>query len=102
MADWVQLLKQRYAGMKIVVGRDKLDEIQVGLAQWLESMSLIRDFFFHRVSDKRFKRLKFSLTDIQNFSRKLAISLYRTVVEPLIISPAPGGSDSSRPSDNRI
>jgi hypothetical protein len=29
VADWVQLLKQRYAGMKIVVGRDKLDEIQV-------------------------------------------------------------------------
>ncbi|KII83794.1 glycosyltransferase family 20 protein [Plicaturopsis crispa FD-325 SS-3] len=26
--DWVQSLKQRYAGMKIVVGRDKLDEIQ--------------------------------------------------------------------------
>ncbi|KAH7922278.1 glycosyltransferase family 20 protein [Leucogyrophana mollusca] len=25
---WVQLLKQRYAGMKIVVGRDKLDEVQ--------------------------------------------------------------------------
>ncbi|KAF8636145.1 hypothetical protein AX17_003758 [Amanita inopinata Kibby_2008] len=26
--EWVQVLKQRYAGMKIVVGRDKLDEIQ--------------------------------------------------------------------------
>jgi trehalose 6-phosphate synthase/phosphatase len=26
--EWVQGLKQRYAGMKIVVGRDKLDEIQ--------------------------------------------------------------------------
>ncbi|EGO28773.1 glycosyltransferase family 20 protein [Serpula lacrymans var. lacrymans S7.9] len=25
---WVQLLRQRYAGMKIVVGRDKLDEVQ--------------------------------------------------------------------------
>jgi trehalose 6-phosphate synthase/phosphatase len=25
--DWVQVLKQRYAGMKLVVGRDKLDEI---------------------------------------------------------------------------
>lgn len=29
MAEWVQVLKQRYAGMKIAVGRDKLDEIQV-------------------------------------------------------------------------
>jgi len=28
---WVQLLRQRYAGMKIVVGRDKLDEVQVGV-----------------------------------------------------------------------
>lgn len=26
---WVQLLRQRYAGMKMIVGRDKLDEIQV-------------------------------------------------------------------------
>ena len=29
MAECVQVLKQRYVGMKIVVGRDKLDEIQV-------------------------------------------------------------------------
>jgi trehalose 6-phosphate synthase/phosphatase len=29
VAEWVQVLKQRYAGMKIAVGRDKLDEIQV-------------------------------------------------------------------------
>ncbi|KAK7064651.1 Alpha,alpha-trehalose-phosphate synthase [Favolaschia claudopus] len=28
VAEWVQVLKQRYAGMKLVVGRDKLDEIQ--------------------------------------------------------------------------
>ena len=26
---WVQLLRQRYAGMKMIVGRDTLDEIQV-------------------------------------------------------------------------
>ncbi|GLB44271.1 putative trehalose-phosphatase [Lyophyllum shimeji] len=26
--EWIQLLAQRYAGMKIVVGRDKLDEVQ--------------------------------------------------------------------------
>ncbi|GBE87033.1 Putative alpha,alpha-trehalose-phosphate synthase [UDP-forming] 100 kDa [Sparassis crispa] len=28
VAEWVKLLKQRYAGMKLIVGRDKLDEIQ--------------------------------------------------------------------------
>ncbi|KAK2462193.1 hypothetical protein APHAL10511_005781 [Amanita phalloides] len=26
--EWVQVLKQRYAGMKMIVGRDKLDEVQ--------------------------------------------------------------------------
>lgn len=26
--EWVQVLQQRYAGMKLVVGRDKLDEVQ--------------------------------------------------------------------------
>ena len=29
VAEWVQVLKSRYANMKIAVGRDKLDEIQV-------------------------------------------------------------------------
>jgi trehalose-6-phosphate synthase len=29
VAEWVQVLKLRYAGMKIAVGRDKLDEVQV-------------------------------------------------------------------------
>jgi len=28
--EWIQVLTLRYAGMKIVVGRDKLDEVQVG------------------------------------------------------------------------
>ena len=28
-AEWVASLRQRYAGMKLIVGRDKLDEIQV-------------------------------------------------------------------------
>ena len=27
--EWVQVLKQRYAGMKMIVGRDKLDQVQV-------------------------------------------------------------------------
>lgn len=30
VAYWVQTLKERYSGLKLVVGRDKLDEIQVG------------------------------------------------------------------------
>lgn len=29
VADWVRLLKQRYTGLKLIVGRDKLDEVQV-------------------------------------------------------------------------
>lgn len=29
VAHWVQVLRQRYAGMKLIVGRDKLDEVQV-------------------------------------------------------------------------
>jgi trehalose 6-phosphate synthase complex regulatory subunit len=29
VSEWVKALKQRYAGMKLIVGRDKLDEIQV-------------------------------------------------------------------------
>ena len=29
VAEWVKVLRQRYAGMKLIVGRDKLDEIQV-------------------------------------------------------------------------
>ncbi|KAI6016532.1 glycosyltransferase family 20 protein, partial [Pisolithus marmoratus] len=33
---WVQLLRQRYAGMKLIVGRDKLDEIQ-GVRHKLEA-----------------------------------------------------------------
>ncbi|KAF8575194.1 glycosyltransferase family 20 protein [Ramaria rubella] len=28
VGEWVQLLKMRYAGMKLIVGRDKLDEVQ--------------------------------------------------------------------------
>jgi hypothetical protein len=29
VTEWVNLLKQRYNGMKMIVGRDKLDEVQV-------------------------------------------------------------------------
>lgn len=38
--EWVQVLTQRYAGMKIVVGRDKLDEVQVLLFPFED----VRDF----------------------------------------------------------
>ncbi|KAJ3568203.1 hypothetical protein NP233_g5869 [Leucocoprinus birnbaumii] len=34
--DWVSMLRQRYAGMKIVVGRDKLDEVQ-GVRQKIQA-----------------------------------------------------------------
>lgn len=30
--EWVQVLEQRYAGMKLLVGRDKLDDIQVSIS----------------------------------------------------------------------
>jgi trehalose 6-phosphate synthase/phosphatase len=30
VGQWVQTLTERYAGVKLVVGRDKLDEVQVG------------------------------------------------------------------------
>ncbi|KAF8884515.1 glycosyltransferase family 20-domain-containing protein [Infundibulicybe gibba] len=36
VAEWVQVLKQRYLGMKLVVGRDKLDEIQ-GVRQKIQA-----------------------------------------------------------------
>jgi trehalose-6-phosphate synthase len=26
--EWIETLEQRYAGLKLVVGRDKLDEVQ--------------------------------------------------------------------------
>jgi hypothetical protein len=32
VTQWVQILTERYAGVKLVVGRDKLDEVQVGLS----------------------------------------------------------------------
>jgi len=34
--EWVSVLRQRYAGMKIVVGRDKLDEVQ-GVRQKIQA-----------------------------------------------------------------
>ena len=32
VSHWVQVLRQRYSGMKLIVGRDKLDEVQVSVA----------------------------------------------------------------------
>lgn len=31
VADWISLLKEKYKGMSLIVGRDKLDDIQVCL-----------------------------------------------------------------------
>ncbi|TFK65857.1 alpha,alpha-trehalose-phosphate synthase [Pluteus cervinus] len=36
VAEWVQVLKQRYSGMKLLVGRDKLDEVQ-GVRQKIQA-----------------------------------------------------------------
>lgn len=52
---WVQLLRQRYAGMKMIVGRDKLDEIQVRVRDDDISVILMHDR--HRVSGIRSRPL---------------------------------------------
>jgi trehalose-6-phosphate synthase len=41
VAHWVQVLRQRYAGMKLIVGRDKLDEVQVSAALLTHTHPLI-------------------------------------------------------------
>ncbi|KAI0072180.1 glycosyltransferase family 20 protein [Panus rudis PR-1116 ss-1] len=42
VAEWVQVLKQRYAGMKLIVGRDKLDEIQ-GVRHKIQAFEVFLD-----------------------------------------------------------
>ncbi|KZT69420.1 glycosyltransferase family 20 protein [Daedalea quercina L-15889] len=42
VADWVSSLRQRYAGMKIIVGRDKLDNIQ-GVRQKIQAFETFLD-----------------------------------------------------------
>ncbi|TFK27244.1 hypothetical protein FA15DRAFT_666537 [Coprinopsis marcescibilis] len=42
--EWVQVLKQRYAGMKLLVGRDKLDEIQ-GVRHKIQAFEAFLDKF---------------------------------------------------------
>lgn len=32
VSDWIAMLKEKYKGMKLVVGRDKLDDIQVSIS----------------------------------------------------------------------
>ncbi|TDL26924.1 glycosyltransferase family 20 protein [Rickenella mellea] len=39
VTEWVNLLHQRYAGMKLIVGRDKLDEVQ-GVRQKLQAFEM--------------------------------------------------------------
>jgi len=43
VAQWVQTLKERYAGVKLVVGRDKLDEVQVS-SSFLHPLTLIYQY----------------------------------------------------------
>ena len=40
--EWVKSLKQRYAGMKLIVGRDKLDGIQ-GVRQKIQAFEAFLD-----------------------------------------------------------
>lgn len=40
VAEWVTILRQRYAGVKLIVGRDKLDEVQVSLGALHKAMAL--------------------------------------------------------------
>ncbi|KAF7979898.1 hypothetical protein HWV62_40284, partial [Athelia sp. TMB] len=42
VSDWVNLLKQRYAGMKLIVGRDKLDEVQ-GVRHKIKAFEMFLD-----------------------------------------------------------
>jgi trehalose 6-phosphate synthase complex regulatory subunit len=39
VTEWCHILKQRYAGLKLIVGRDKLDEVQ-GVRQKLQAFEL--------------------------------------------------------------
>ncbi|KAK0472525.1 alpha,alpha-trehalose-phosphate synthase [Armillaria novae-zelandiae] len=39
VSEWIAVLKQRYAGMKLIVGRDKMDEIQ-GVKQKIQAFEL--------------------------------------------------------------
>lgn len=48
---WVQLLRQRYAGMKIVVGRDKLDEVQVGVFAMFLRRARKRELDYNGIDD---------------------------------------------------
>src|SRR6266550_3139852 len=69
--EWVQVLKQRYAGKKIIVGRDKLDEVQV-LHSAYEIYTSAEPA--GRAYGIRFWRLKGFWTSIQNFRRRCASS----------------------------
>ncbi|KAF9007082.1 glycosyltransferase family 20-domain-containing protein [Cyathus striatus] len=42
VSEWVQILRQRYSGMKIIVGRDKLDGIQ-GVRQKIQAFEAFLD-----------------------------------------------------------
>lgn len=50
VADWIAMLKEKYQGMKLVVGRDKLDEIQVG-AFWVSMEAFLLTTFIGCISE---------------------------------------------------
>lgn len=49
--EWVRALKERYKGMKMIVARDKLDEVQVGKVNTQTSLREI-ELLFDRVYGK--------------------------------------------------
>jgi len=73
VVEWVKALRQRYAGMKIIVGRDKLDEIQVRRTILDHPYSLWLTVDISRVFDKKFRPSRPFLINIQNSKEKLAL-----------------------------
>jgi len=65
--EWVSVLRQRYAGMKIVVGRDKLDEVQ-GVRQKIQA--------FERFLEK-YKEFQGNVIEIHSNCRTTIQRLFR-------------------------
>jgi trehalose-6-phosphate synthase len=70
VAQWVQTLKERYAGVKLVVGRDKLDEVQVR-----PSFLYLLTFIYQYVQGVRHKLLAFEafLDKHQEYHEKVVL-----------------------------
>jgi trehalose 6-phosphate synthase/phosphatase len=63
VAEWVSMLRQRYAGMKIVVGRDKLDEVQ-GVRQKIQAFERFLERYkeFQGKVESSYIRLRYLLS----------------------------------------